>query len=237
MKARGAVALFVKTPGLSPIKTRLAVRVGADRAEQFHWLAAQATASVIKRAEHAGELQGYYAVAEEIATTNRIWQDLPCLWQGEGGLGERMRRVYEDLIQNHDFVILVGADSPQMTVADLESAALWLTHEEQARFAFGPSCDGGFWLFGGNCRLPSNLWTEVEYSTAETGAQFFNAIKQWGEVKTLTPLQDADELSDLHAVHRALQALTAPIPEQIRLQRFLYGLTFELTILDEGLHV
>lgn len=223
MAARGAIALFVKTPGLSPIKTRLAVKLGTDRAEQFHWLAARTTAAIINATERLATMQGYYAVAEEIAATNGIWRDMPCLWQGEGGLGERMRRVYEHLLQNHDFVVLVGADIPQMTVADLQQASSWLAHDEQARFAFGPSLDGGFWLFGGNCALPGRLWTDVEYSTAETGAQFFNAVKQWGEVQTLRTLQDADEPSDLPMLLNALQALSVPTQEQAELARFLSG--------------
>ncbi|WP_431064424.1 TIGR04282 family arsenosugar biosynthesis glycosyltransferase [Methylotuvimicrobium sp.] len=237
MAARGAIALFVKTPGLSPIKTRLAVKLGTDRAEQFHWQAARSTVAVIKQAEQSCELQGYYAVAEEIAATNGIWRGMPCLWQGEGGLGERMRHVYEHLIENHDFVMLVGADIPQMTVTDLQQASSWLEHEEQARFAYGPSLDGGFWLFGGNCSLLGPWWTDVEYSTADTGAQFFNAVKQWGEVQTLRVLQDVDESSDLLVLHKALQALASPVPEQVQLMRFLYGLTPELTTLDEGPYV
>lgn len=237
MSARGAIALFIKTPGFSPIKTRLAVKLGTDRAEQFHWLAARSTVAVIKQAEQSCELQGYYAVAEETAATNEIWRGMPCLWQGERGLGERMRHVYEHLIQNHDFVVLVGADIPQMSVADLQQASSWLAHDEQARFAFGPSLDGGFWLFGGNYSLLGSWWTDVEYSTAETGAQFFNAVKQWGEVQTLRVLQDADEPSDLFALHKALHELSSPLPEQVQLMRFLFGLTPELTTLDEGAHV
>ena len=234
MAARGAIALFVKTPGLSPVKTRLAVKLGTDRAEQFHWLAARTTAAIINATERLATMQGYYAVAEEIAATNGIWRGMPCLWQGEGGLGERMRRVYEHLLQNHDFVVLVGADIPQMTVADLQQASSWLAHDEQARFAFGPSLDGGFWLFGGNCELPGRLWTDVEYSTAETGAQFFNAVKQWGEVQTLRTLQDADEPSDLPMLLNALQALSVSTQEQVELARFLSGLA---ALPDEAVYV
>lgn len=234
MTTRGAIALFVKTPGLSPIKTRLAAKIGNDRAEQFHWLAARSTAAIINATECSVAVQGYYAVAEEIAVTNEIWREMPCLWQGEGGLGERMRHVYRYLLQNHDFVVLVGADIPQMTVADLAHASNWLAREGQARFAFGPSLDGGFWLFGGNGPLSDNLWTDVEYSTAETGMQFFRAVKPWGEVQTQRTLQDVDESSDLLILYKALQALTSPMPEQVQLMRFLEALTPELTTFDEG---
>jgi glycosyltransferase A (GT-A) superfamily protein (DUF2064 family) len=42
--------------------------------------------------------------------------------QGEGGLGERMAHIYNTLLKQHDFVLLVGADIPQMTVAELRDA-------------------------------------------------------------------------------------------------------------------
>ena len=37
----GAIAVFVKTPGLSPVKTRLAAKLGKATAEAFHLASAQ----------------------------------------------------------------------------------------------------------------------------------------------------------------------------------------------------
>ncbi|GAB4255220.1 MAG: TIGR04282 family arsenosugar biosynthesis glycosyltransferase [Methylomicrobium sp.] len=225
MVGQGAVALFVKTPGLSPVKTRLAVKLGAAIAERFHVLAASATCAVLDAASRSCNVRGYYAVAEQAAACAEYWHEMPCLWQGDGGLGERMRRVYETLLENHEFVILVGADIPQMTVTELQSASEWLTHDEQARFAFGPSYDGGFWLFGGNGPLPTGLWTDVVYSRPETGMRFFEAIQRCGDVRTLTTLRDVDEPDDLIALDRVLQDLDRPLPEQLALMRFLHGLS------------
>jgi glycosyltransferase A (GT-A) superfamily protein (DUF2064 family) len=41
-----ALAIFVKTPGLSPVKTRLAEGIGQARAEAFYRLAVDAVAEV-----------------------------------------------------------------------------------------------------------------------------------------------------------------------------------------------
>ena len=217
----GAIAVFVKTPGLSPVKTRLAAELGQENAEAFHLASSRSVSSVVQALSKLDDVQSYYAVAEESALNHDFWKGLPCLWQGEGGLGERMAHIYQTLLFKHDFVILVGADIPQMTVKELLKASAWLPHNEHARLAFGPSIDGGFWLFGGNCSIPQTIWTDVTYSEADTGAQFLNKIKQVGNIKTLEPLCDVDEPDDLIALHRVLQELTEPLPAQEELVQFL----------------
>lgn len=217
----GAIAVFVKTPGLSPVKTRLAAKLGRESAEAFHLASAQSVSAVVQELSILTDIQSYYAVAEQSALNNNYWQDLPCLWQGDGGLGERMAHIYHTLLAKHDFVILVGADIPQMTTSELLVASNWLPHEEQARLIFAPSFDGGFWAFGGNCNIPHTIWTDVVYSQADTGAQFFNKIEQLGDIKTLSPLRDVDEVSDLLPLRDALLNLTETLPEQHELIRFL----------------
>lgn len=217
----GAIALFVKTPGLSPVKTRLSASIGKETAEAFHLAAAQSVAAVMQELSTLADVQSYYAVAEQAALNHSDWQDLPCVWQGEGDLGERMAHIYQTLLAEHDFVILVGADIPQMTSTELLIASNWLVHEEQSRLVFAPSVDGGFWAFGGNCPIPLSTWTGVIYSKADTGAQFVIKIEQLGDIKTLAALRDIDEVSDLLPLRDALLNLPEPLPEQYELIRFL----------------
>lgn len=217
----GAIALLVKTPGLSPVKTRLAVKIGRQNAEAFHLASSRSVSSIIQGLSKLDDVQGYYAVAEEKALNHHYWNDLPCVWQGEGGLGERMAHIYQTLLAKHDFVILVGADIPQMTVKELLLASTWLPHNEQARLVFGPSDDGGFWLFGGNCNFPSTIWTDVSYSEVDTGTQLFNKIEHVGEIKTLVSLRDADEADDLIPLRQALLELSEPTQAQQELVKFL----------------
>lgn len=224
----GAIAVFVKTPGFSPVKTRLATKIGKQAAESFHLASAQSVSSVVQELSKLADIQSYYAVAEQGALNHGYWQDLPCLWQGEGGLGERMAHIYQTLLGEHDFVMLVGADIPQMTTADLLGASEWLPHEEQARLIFAPSIDGGFWAFGGNCNIPHTVWTDVIYSEADTGAQFFNKVENLGDIKTLSLLRDVDEVSDLLPLRDDLLNLTETLPEQYELIRFLDDLPVNL---------
>lgn len=220
----GVIAVFVKTPGLSPVKSRLAVSLGDQFASSFHLASAGAVASVVKAAAGVVRVRGYFAVAEQEASNHAYWSALPCLWQGEGGLGERMARVYHALLKEHDYVILIGADIPQVTAFDLLKASDWLEHSEQARFSFGPSSDGGFWLFGGNRPLPLNIWTDVTYSEVDTGSQFHSRIERLGDIQSLTVLTDVDKPGDLFLLHESLHDLATPLPEQIELIRLLDAL-------------
>jgi len=218
---RGAIAIFVKTPGLSPVKTRLSIILGKQHAEAFHLSSSQATVSVIKSLSEQENVESYYAVAEESALNHPAWQDMPCIWQGEGGLGERMASIYQTLLLDHDYVILVGADIPQMTAKHLRQATTWLPHHEQARLVFAPSDDGGFWLIGGNCDIPLEVWTDVIYSEVDTGTQFFNRIKPLGDIKALESLNDVDEFNDLIQLKTELNNLSFPTKAQKELGSFI----------------
>lgn len=217
----GGIAVFVKTHGLSPVKTRLAATLGKQTAEAFHLASSQSVAAVAQSLSQQTDMTAYYAVAEKSALNHRYWQDLPCLWQGENGLGERMAHIYQTLLNKHDFAILVGADIPQMTAPDLHNAVTWLLHKKSARLVFGPSLDGGFWAFGGNCPIAQDLYLNIVYSKADTGTYFFNKIKQLGDVKILSVLRDVDEEADLFALRDSLLGLAKPLPEQCKLIRFL----------------
>jgi len=224
----GAIAVFVKTPGLSPVKTRLAASLSKESAEAFHLASARSVASIVKTLSKQADIKSYYAVAEQEAKNHHYWQDLPCLWQGEGGLGERMSHVYQTLLQQHDFVILVGSDIPQMTVKDLLVIPAWLNHQEQARLAYGPSADGGFWLIAGNCNIPASIWTDIIYSQADTGVQFLNKIEKLGDIKKIDCLRDIDEVQDLIPLKDTMLDLTTPTTEQNELLIFLDSLAINL---------
>ena len=213
-----ALAIFVKTPGFSPIKTRLAASIGTRAAIEFHCLAARAVAEV---AGAAGDgLQPCWAVAERAAMGDPLWQDLPRLWQGEGSLGERLHQIYFTLQATHERVLLVGADAPQITPALLRRAVNVLESGNRP-FALGDARDGGFWLFGGRESIARETWYGVRYSQADTAAQLRNALRIQGEVATLPTLNDVDAGQDLASLAEAL-ALLDPLPTQRALARWLH---------------
>jgi uncharacterized protein len=214
------IAIFVKTPGVSPIKTRLAATIGQTAAEAFHRLAAMAVAEVAAdpRLAHAG-VNTYWAVAEDDALDAAIWRDLPRIAQGEGDLGVRMGRVYEQLRAKHGTALLLGADAPQLQAEDLLAARAALRAHD---YVLGPSADGGFWTFGGRVAANDAAWTRTPWSQSDTHTRF--AASLCGDIATLRTLRDVDTVEDLRALRPALRAVPAPTPAQRALGDWLGGL-------------
>jgi len=210
-----AVAIFVKTPGLSPVKTRLGERIGRALAEGWH---ARAAACVAEQARASG-LDAYWAVAEADALDHPMWRDLPRIGQGSGGLGQRMHKVHSGLVQRHGAAILVGADLPQIEPRHLRCAADWLD-AATPRHVLGPAHDGGFWLFGANREVPLQAWNSVRYSADDTARDFIAAVDapDW---ELLEPLTDLDVFEDLARVERELDRIEAPSDSQRALARWL----------------
>lgn len=216
----GGLAIFVKTPGLSPIKTRLAADHGRAFAEHWHRLAAAAVASIAQRFIERSGWQAYWAVAESEGLSQ--WGGFPCLYQGEGGLGERMARIHQDLLDRHGKALLIGADSPQLSVDHLVAAQRAL---DDVQHVIGPAEDGGFWLLGSACPIAAEIWAAVPYSRADTGHRMEAALGAQHGCRRIDRLRDLDQASDIPPLLAALQALHAPTSAQQALAAWLAGAT------------
>ncbi len=219
--ASTGLAIFVKTPGHSPLKTRLAQAIGQDAAETFHRLAAAAVADVVMQAQaKMPGLVAYWAVAETEALDAPIWSDLPRIAQGDGDLGARMRQVCQVMRERHGRAVLIGADAPQLRAEDLLTACASLNSHDHA---LGPSEDGGFWLFATRVAVPEAAWTETPWSQADTAARFLDRLGD-ASVASLRRLCDVDTVDDLATLAEALYALSTPMPKQFALALWLRDL-------------
>ncbi len=223
MTMRVGIAIFVKTPGHSPLKTRLAAGIGVDAAQQFHLLAADAVAAVARRAQRCMPvLTPHWAVAEATALDDPAWSALPRIAQVEGDLGARMAHVTEHLLTHFDAALLLGADTPQITATDIIAAARAL---QTTQHAIGPSIDGGFWLFATRGGVPEAAWSDTPWSQADTAARFcdvvLNDALNDASIAHLRSLRDVDSTDDLLPLLHDLDALDGPLPEQQRLAEWL----------------
>lgn len=215
------LAILVKTPGHSPVKTRLAATIGAQAACDFHIRSAHAVAAVARAAcRRQPQLTAYWAVAEPAALDHPCWSSLPHIEQGVGDLGARMRHVADLLCARHGGAVLLGADTPQIEPGDLHAAVDALAGHPHV---LAPSADGGFWLLASRGRVPARAWTHTPWSRADTCAQFAMAL---GDVPVarMRVLRDVDGADDLPPLLVALDALREPLPEQAQLARWLRDL-------------
>jgi len=203
MRSGVALAIFVKTPGLSPIKTRLSESIGKDSAQRFYELSVKATQAVAKAVkDQALNFEVYWAVAEPEAIQATIWSVFPKIFQGEGGLGDRLASVYDQLISRYQHVCFIGADSPHLTVHELNDAI----DKTKARdsFVIGETFDGGFYFFGGGRPLPRELWRAVKYSSEWTSMELKTGLAKIGDISLIGKSFDIDHGEDLDVYQNLL---------------------------------
>jgi uncharacterized protein len=194
MNSTTAVALLVKTPGHSPVKTRLAEAIGTRDAHDFHRLSARATAESLLACTRRfpDRLTPYWAVAERAAAGE--WEGFPIVEQGEGSFHERLGRVYETLRRRHGSVILAATDSPEVP------SGIWLRAWRALQSpgsVIGPAADGGFYLMGSNREIPLSAWESLPLSTPAAAQSLARALEPLGALRWLSLLDDIDHAGDL----------------------------------------
>jgi glycosyltransferase A (GT-A) superfamily protein (DUF2064 family) len=124
--------------------------------------------------------------------------------QAGGDLGARMiAAVRTTLAANHDVIVLVGSDIPDLPAAALTDArAVLVDRSRGTRVAFGPASDGGFYLvaatdvaslaaaFGGVTWSQPSVLADVTARLAASGRQ---ALR-------VGPWHDLDHPADLSAL-------------------------------------
>jgi uncharacterized protein len=142
---RRYLILFARLPQLGAGKRRLARDIGTVAALRFERLM---LARSLRRLGRDRRWQLRLAVTPDRAA--RRWPGrFPVLPQGEGDLGERMRRAMAACPPGP--VVLVGTDIPGLTAAHIAEAFALLGRHD---VVFGPASDGGFWLVGARHRPP-----------------------------------------------------------------------------------
>ena len=216
MKEReAALAVFVKTPALSPIKTRLAQRIGRERAETFYRLSLAAVAATMGALNELDGIQPYWAVAEDAGLANTRWQSFPRVHQGNGGLGDRLGHVFAALQHRHEIVMAIGADSPQITPEIVREAVGYLQRDRMDEaHVLGRCHDGGFYLVGTNHALSPETWRDVPYSTSAAANGLAANLARQGSIYELARLSDVDLIEDLAVMKDELDAVANPSAEQ-----------------------
>lgn len=212
----GALAIFVKTPDFSAVKTRLAASIGSQQARKFYELALAATEALVKNIKESN-LQIYWAVAEPEGMKAKCWESFPTISQGPGELGARLNFIYQELLKKHQYVCFIGADSPHFYTQDLSNAIQLTKQNRGEKFVLGETLDGGFYFFGGSILLPDRAWLAVEYSTQHTANQLRAQLSTCGDVELLKKNFDIDTIDDLLRYQEVSEDQSLLLPKQIEL--------------------
>jgi uncharacterized protein len=198
-----ACVLFGRYPEPGQGKTRLAAALGEESTFLLYqalladtaWKVSQVPEAMPVAALANGE--DYQAPPPDplgrafFETFQRIGQEGDSFGQRLGGT---FRRVFG---LGFSRIVLVGADSPELSLHDLTDAFAKL---EQHDLVLGPAADGGYYLIALK-RFYSSLFENITWSTSAVFAETVHKAEALGlTVATTAQRWDVDFLSDLAAL-------------------------------------
>jgi hypothetical protein len=206
--SRTVLGVFVKHPVAGHVKTRLAAKLGDERAAEIY---AAFIADIVIRFRQTADERSLCFSPDSISSREcfeTLAGDKYGLWpQPEGDLGVRMRSFFEQHIDcDDDRVVVIGSDSPTLPGEHIDRAFDELT---RADCVLGPATDGGYYLIGMRGRVWS-VFSNIEWSGCRVLDQTVNLLAEAGAKLALLPVwYDVDTPADLQILAGHVGALAA----------------------------
>lgn len=181
--------IFIRVPEWGKVKTRLAKDVGNDRALQIYSALLKHTREISLHLS----AQCYVYYASYPIEDN--WSESIFIKRSQKGdnLGQRMKNAFAEVLNEHEQVMIIGSDCPQLSSEMIENAFKSLTTKDAV---IGPSYDGGYYLLGMK-KLHSELFTDMEWSTDSVLDQTLMRMKNLDlDYEVLQTLSDVDHKAD-----------------------------------------
>jgi uncharacterized protein len=198
--ARSPLPLFIfaKAPRPGWVKTRLSPPLAPDEAAAVHQ-ASLLDVARLARAAHGDVRLRYDDPPGSAGYFARVFPDLERTPQGNGDLGRRLERTFDDAFaEGATATAIIGSDSPTLPADTLTAGlAAVLRHD----VVLGPAPDGGYYFVGVRREAwprARRMLEDISWSSdrvlRETLAQLAGAVS---DVELLPPWYDIDRIDDL----------------------------------------
>jgi hypothetical protein len=181
------VLVFARAPLAGHVKTRLIPRLGAARAARLQERLVRAAL----RTASGGRVE------LQVTRRHAFFRSLNvhCRLQRGKDLGSRMHHALRDALRRHRGAVLIGADCPALTAADLRRAVRLL--QAGTDVVLAPAQDGGYALIAAR-RISARVFVNVEWGGAKVLAQTLANLKDSGlSHRLLRTVWDVDRPEDL----------------------------------------
>ncbi len=189
--------LFTRYPEPGRTKTRLIPALGVQGAAALQQRMSETVISQMVQfaANYPVSPEIRYTDGNQQAMEDWLSSDIPCLDQGEGDLGDRLRRAFaQAFAQGARRVVVIGADCPGLGPALFAQAFGALERED---LVLGPAMDGGYYLIGLNQPAPA-LFADIPWGSEKVlTATLEQAQAMALSTHLLEPLADVDRPEDL----------------------------------------
>lgn len=199
------VLVVAKAPVPGLAKTRLAARVGDERAADF---AAAALLDTLDAARATGwrvvvSMTGDLDAAARADDLRAALADVEVFPQRGDGFGERLVNAHADADAGHG-VVQIGMDTPQVTATQLREAGELLADHPAV---LGHAEDGGWWLLALRSAEDARPLADVPMSTSHTGRDTEAVLPL--PIALVREARDVDEWQDAFMIASAFVHLRA----------------------------
>jgi rSAM/selenodomain-associated transferase 1 len=184
------IIVFVRTPELGKVKTRLARSIGDQSALNIYKILLKHTAAVLR--DLSFDKVVYFS---EKIDNNDFWENslFEKKLQKGADLGERMHHAFDTAFnKGYKKVLIIGSDLFDLTSLLITSAFEAL---ETYDISIGPSLDGGYYLLGMK-KLQPEVFKNKKWGTDSVLENTLQDLKKQ-KIKLLKALNDIDTLEDL----------------------------------------
>ena len=197
---KNLIIVFVRTPELGKVKTRLAKSIGDVSALTIYKLLLKHTATVLH--DLSFDKVVYYS---EKVEENDFWEARLFEKKRQKGadLGKRMQHAFETAFEKgYQKVLIIGSD-----LFDLKSIHITTAFEalENHDLTIGPSLDGGYYLLGMKELYPA-VFKNKKWGTDSILENTLKDLQQQN-VKLLEALNDIDTFEDLQQQPKLLKKI------------------------------
>ena len=184
------IIVFVRSPELGKVKTRLARSIGDQSALNIYKILLKHTAAVLR--DLSFDKVVYFS---EKIDNNDFWGNslFEKKLQKGADLGERMHHAFDTAFnKGYKKVLIIGSDLFDLTSSLITSAFEAL---ETYDISIGPSLDGGYYLLGMK-KLQPEVFKNKKWGTDSVLENTLQDLKKQ-KIKLLKALNDIDTLEDL----------------------------------------
>ncbi len=207
---RECLIVFTRYPEPGLTKTRLIPALGAQGAAELHRQLAEHTLTQARelQASRSVSVEVWFAGGDETLMRDWLGDETVCRHQGEGDLGARMSRAFQEAFSNGaQGAVIIGTDCP-----DLDARVLGDAFQQLLKFdlVLGPAADGGYYLIGLRRKVPE-LFTGITWGTGQVLQQTAAKADRLNlTTSKLRQLADIDRPEDLAILENHSQIIFSP---------------------------
>jgi rSAM/selenodomain-associated transferase 1 len=186
-----ALIIFVRSPELGKVKTRLAAQIGKDNALLVYKKLLTHTKSV------AAALPCDVFIFAADALQDEQWNKFIIEQQSGDDLGKKMLHAFKTVFEKgYKKSVIIGSDCPELSASHVKQAFKIL---DDTDIVIGPAKDGGYYLLGMK-KIYKALFQINTWSTAtvfdETIASINASQLSYKELEALTDVDEEKDLPD-----------------------------------------